>query len=80
MASQVPRQIKTTIGLNLRAARVSRSLTQRQLAQALDTDAFQVSRWERGAVRPSDTTLVRLGEVLGLDYAEFFSPPMEEAA
>ena len=80
MASQVPRQIKTTIGLNLKAARDAQGLTQREVAHALGIDSFQVSRWELGKVRPSDETLVRLAEVLGLDYAEFFSPPMEEAA
>lgn len=80
MPRQGTRQIKTIIGLNLRAARQSKRLTQRELAQLLDTDAFQVSRWERGTVRPSDATLVRLGEALGVDYAEFFVPRMEKAA
>lgn len=79
MASQAPRQIKTTIGLNLKAARQTRGLTQREVAKALDTDAFQVSRWERGAVRPSDATLVRLGDVLGLDYPSFFISDQEAA-
>jgi transcriptional regulator with XRE-family HTH domain len=80
MASQVPRQIKTTIGRNLKAARDERGLTQREVAHALGIDAFQVSRWELGKVRPSDETLIRLADVLGLDYVSFFSPPMEEAA
>lgn len=80
MASQAPRQIKTIVGLNLRAARKAKQLTQRDLAQLLDTDAFQVSRWERGVVRPGDATLVRLGEALGMDYASFFTEPQREAA
>ena len=77
MASQAPRQIKTTIGLNLKAARKAKGLTQRELAQAVDTDAFQVSRWERGSVRPTDSTLVRLGQELDVDYGWFFT---QEAA
>ena len=80
MPSQAPRQIKTTIGLNIQAARKAKHLTQRELAQALDTDAFQVSRWELGKVRPADETLLRLGDALGLDYAEFFIEPEREAA
>jgi transcriptional regulator with XRE-family HTH domain len=80
MPSQAPRQIKTIIGLNLSAARQARGLTQRELAQALDTDAFQVSRWERGTNRPSDVTLMRLAEALGVEYVSFFIDPAEKAA
>jgi transcriptional regulator with XRE-family HTH domain len=72
MPSQAPRQIKTTIGQNLSAARRAKHLTQRELARVLDTDAFQVSRWERGIVRPGDSTLARLAEALGVDYVWFF--------
>lgn len=69
MKRQAATQLKTTIGLNLRAARTAQHLTQRELAQALDTDAFQVSRWEVGRIRPSDATLIRMAEVLGVEYA-----------
>lgn len=79
MASQAPKQIKTTIGLNIKAGREAKGLTQRQLAEALDTDPFQVSRWERGKVRPHDWTLVEIADVLAVDYAAFFTP-IEEAA
>ncbi len=72
MPSQATRQIKTIVGQNLSAARRAQRLTQRQLAQALDTDAFQVSRWERGVNRPSDSTLARLAEALGVEFAWFF--------
>jgi transcriptional regulator with XRE-family HTH domain len=80
MASQAPRQLKTRIGLNIKAGRKAKGLTQRELAQALETDAFQVSRWELGKVRPTDSTLVRIADELGLDFATFFAPPMEDAA
>lgn len=80
MPSQAPRQIKTIIGQNLGAARKAKRLTQRQLAQALDTDAFQVSRWERGIVRPTDTTLVRLAEALGVEFVWFFTEHETKAA
>jgi transcriptional regulator with XRE-family HTH domain len=80
MPSQVPRQIKTTVGLNLQEARRAKRLTQRNLAQLIDTDAFQVSRWERGAIRPTDATLVRLAEALDVEFAWFFTEREPKAA
>lgn len=79
MKRQAAPQLKTTIGLNLRSARTAKHLTQREVAQALDTDAFQISRWEVGRIRPSDATLIRLADVLDVDYAWLLTP-QEQAA
>lgn len=76
MASQVTNRI----GANLRAARKRSGLTQRQLAERIGTDSFQVSRWERGANRPQDETLHALAGALGLDLADFYAEPMGRAA
>lgn len=69
MSSQLSRQI----GANLKAARKARNLTQTQLGHLIGCDGFQISRWERGAHQPSDTSLFALGEALGMEYADFFS-------
>lgn len=74
MASQISRQI----GRNLKRARVARGLTQRELAEMIGTDSFQVSRWERGANRPKDDTLHALGEALAVQLSSFYEP--DEAA
>lgn len=66
MSRQATPQIKTTVGLNIRAARDAKHLTQRQVAEAIGTEGFQVSRWEKGRVRPSDMTLIRLAEALDI--------------
>jgi transcriptional regulator with XRE-family HTH domain len=66
-------QVSNRIGANLRAARKSAGLTQRQLAERIGTDSFQVSRWERGANRPVDDTLAALADALGLDWADFYA-------
>lgn len=42
-----------TVATNLRAARVSRALTQRQVAEAVGVTPADVSRWESGRVEPS---------------------------
>lgn len=73
MSRQGTPQIKTIVGRNLRAARDAKHLTQREVAQAIGTEGFQVSRWEMGRVRPSDGTLIRLAEALDVpDWTWFF--------
>lgn len=59
---------------NIRRERLARGLTQRKLAELLDTDPMSVSRWERG-LRPSakyEAALVDLlfGGDLGALYQE----------
>lgn len=73
-------QLTNRIGANLKAARKSAGLTQRQLAERIGTDSFQVSRWERGANRPQDETLSALAETLGMDLSAFYTEPAELAA
>jgi transcriptional regulator with XRE-family HTH domain len=73
-------QVSNRIGANLRAARKSAGLTQRQLAERIGTDSFQVSRWERGANRPQDDTLTALAYALDVDLAVFYAEPTDVAA
>jgi transcriptional regulator with XRE-family HTH domain len=68
VSSQVTRQI----GANLKAAREARSLTQTQLGHLIGRDGSHISRWERGAHRPADESLIALADVLGIDYVDFF--------
>jgi transcriptional regulator with XRE-family HTH domain len=60
----VPTDIRHTIGANILRERQRRGLTQRQLADALDVDTMQISRWERGAHRPSAMHETRLAALL----------------
>ncbi len=39
-----------------------------------------ISKWERGAHRPSDTNLVALAELIGVDVAWFYTEHTKEAA
>jgi transcriptional regulator with XRE-family HTH domain len=76
----VSSQLNRQIGANLKAARKSCGLTQTELGDRIGRDGFQISRWERGAHKPSDEALYALGEALGLDYFDFFREPEEAAA
>lgn len=51
----------------LRKLREARGLTQKDLAQRIEIEAVQVSRYERGQYLPNAETLVALGRVLQVD-------------
>lgn len=53
------------IGLSLKVARVSKGLTQCELAKLLYVDNQSISRWEHGKVLPSLNNIILLAETLG---------------
>lgn len=57
-------------GKRLRALREERGLTQRELAQRLDAEVPQISRYETGAYLPNAETLVTMARVLHVDLDE----------
>ena len=54
----------------LKESRLKSHLTQEELAEKLDTDKVQISRWERGEAMPRPESLVDLSRILGVsvDY------------
>lgn len=80
MKRQATNQIAETIGANMRAARDRKGWTQHELALKIGSQAFEVSRWEKGRHRPQDQTLAVLAHVLEMDFADFFTEPEREAA
>lgn len=59
-------QISTIFGQVLREQRISRDLSQEQLALAADVDRTFVSQMERGIRQPTITTLMKLAGALGI--------------
>jgi transcriptional regulator with XRE-family HTH domain len=59
-------QISTVFGQVLREQRISRDLSQEQLALAADVDRTFVSQMERGIRQPTITTLMKLAGALGI--------------
>lgn len=76
------RDLATTVGINLRAARDEAGLTQHALALLLGskTSNQTISDWERGVNRPSDENLLRLAAVLQREFTWFFSEPADDEA
>jgi transcriptional regulator with XRE-family HTH domain len=59
-------QISTVFGQVLREQRLSRELSQEELALAADVDRTFVSQMERGIRQPTITTLIKLASALGI--------------
>ncbi len=58
----------------LKLARISRGMTQKQLADALGLDGeIWVSRWETGRSQPNDERKKQIAEILGVKKWELFS-------
>ncbi len=58
---------------NLRSAREERSLTQKQVAEALGVSDRTYSKWETGETEPGIELLCRLGEFYGMGPGAFFA-------
>jgi len=62
-----PRAVKRTLSdlpARLRLLREKRDVSQRELAELLQIDVMQISRYERGLSVPSAETLVRMAQML----------------
>jgi transcriptional regulator with XRE-family HTH domain len=59
------------VGARIRRERSRAGLTQSQLARILEVEATAVSRWERGLVMPSPTSLHNLEQALGVPAETF---------
>jgi len=65
--------VRKTIGWNLRVLRVSKGMSQEQLALAASVDRSYVGRVERGSENVSVGTLEILSSVLGVHVSQFFN-------
>jgi transcriptional regulator with XRE-family HTH domain len=59
-------QVKTDVGSRIRHARQLRDWTQHELAVAIGQHPNSLSRWERGAVRPSVDVVAKISRVTGV--------------
>jgi transcriptional regulator with XRE-family HTH domain len=67
-------------GFRLRQTRQDRGLSQKQLAELVNADVMQVSRYERGQVLPALETAVALAEVLRVSADWLFMGRDEKAS
>jgi transcriptional regulator with XRE-family HTH domain len=69
------------MGARIRERREELGMTQRELADAIPgkADSNQVSKWERGGHRPSDSTLEHIAKALKVTPAYFMVSPATAA-
>ena len=60
------------LGYNIRRARITRGLTQKELADRLYLAPQTVSKWERGSSVPDALLLDEIARTLGVDPATLF--------
>lgn len=70
-----PDALSAAIGARVREARIRRSLTLDQLAEAASLSRRMLINVEQGAANPSIATLLRLAQALGLVLPELVEPP-----
>lgn len=63
------------LGSRIRQGRMAAGLSLRGLAQAVGLSAMAISKYERGQLKPSSETLLRLGKALGVRTEYFFRQP-----
>jgi transcriptional regulator with XRE-family HTH domain len=61
------------LGANIKMFRKTKQLTQAALAEKIGIDPESISRFERGAVIPSLTTLEKIGIILDVGMADMFA-------
>jgi transcriptional regulator with XRE-family HTH domain len=67
------------VAWNIRRLRVLRGISSEALAARADVDRAYVSRIERRVANPTVDILERIGSVLGIEMAELFAVPDQDA-
>ena len=78
MASTGIKDIGQIFGEVLRRYRSDRNISQEELAHRADVDRTFVSRLERGVRQPTITTLIGLGQALGVSAADLVQEAEKE--
>ena len=60
------------LGLKVKSIRVSKGLTQTELANTIGKDHPSINRLEKGKINPSYMFLLEVAEGLGVSIIEFF--------
>src|SRR3546814_4237056 len=66
------------LGSRIKQGRLAAGLSMRDLAQAVGLSAMAISKYERGQIKPSSETMLRLGKALGVRTEYFFRQPCVE--
>ena len=66
------KEIINQIGNNIKEQRKKAGFTQAELAEKINVDPKYISRLETGTSTPSISTVIKISEVLKIDFQSFF--------
>lgn len=62
----------TSVGRNIRKAREAKGLSLRAFSASIGIDYTSLSKLERGLIDPRVSTVLRIGDALGMTFEELF--------
>ncbi len=65
------------LGIRIRGMRISKGITQEELAHLCETDKARISKLETGKTNPSYLSLVTISKALDVDPGQFFDIKLE---
>jgi transcriptional regulator with XRE-family HTH domain len=66
------------IGLNMKAFRKDKGLTQKELGDLAELDLHSISRFEKARIKPDLQSLSMIASALGRELADFFEPAVRD--
>ena len=72
MTSKSPQAVDVIVGRNIRLRRLSKGISQTELASKIGVTFQQVQKYEKGVNRVGASRLSRIAQVLNVPVAEFF--------
>ena len=79
MPGRKPDPLDAMVGAKIRVLRVSRGLSQSDLADEIGVTFQQVQKYEKGANRVGASRLSQIANVLGISVGELFEPTRQRA-
>ena len=79
MTSRTGSHLRAIVGDNIARAKAEKSVTDRDVAFAIDADSGQVAKWRRGEHMPSETYLAAMAHYFGVELSWFYIDRRAEA-
>ena len=64
--------IKSLLGLNIKAERVRKNFTQEEFAEKIDMSVSHISKIEQGITSPTAIALFKMSKILNVSMEDFF--------
>ena len=66
------KDVKSLLGLNIKAERVRKNITQEKFAEKIDISISHISKIEQGLTSPTAIVLFKMSRILKIPMEDFF--------